>query len=59
METMQRAELDGPDAPDDARPEKESKRMVDLEKLAQMSLEALLYYVLVGEGRTGSGPVEG
>ena len=59
MQTIQRTELDGPDTPDDARPGKESKRMVDVEKLAQMSLEALLYYVLVGEGRTGNEPVEG
>ena len=33
--------------------------MVDVEKLAQMSLEALLYYVLVGEGRSRNEPVEG
>ena len=56
METMQRME---PDAPADARPEKESKGMVNLEKLAQMSLESLLYYVLAGEGRTKEAPVEG
>ena len=56
METMQRVKLDGPD---DARPERESKRMVDLEKLAAMSLESLLYYVLVGEGRNGNEAVEG
>ena len=56
METTMRTELD---VPDNARPEKESKRIVDLEKLAQMSLESLLYYVLVGEGRTKDAPVEG
>ena len=56
METTKRME---PDVPDAARPEKESKRVVDLEKVAQMSLESLLYYVLVGEGRTKEAPVEG
>lgn len=56
METMQRSE---PGAPVDVRPEKESKGMVDMEKLAQMSLESLLYYVLVGDGRKRSEPVEG
>lgn len=48
-----------PGALDDARPEGESKKMVDLEKLAGMSLESLLYYVLVGEGRTWIEPVKG
>ena len=48
-----------PGAPDDAGSEKESKRMVDLETLAEMSLESLLYYVLVGDGRARKEPVEG
>ena len=56
METMQSME---PGVQEDARPEKESKRMVDLETLAQMSLESLLYYVLVGERRTEAAAVEG
>jgi hypothetical protein len=48
-----------PGVPEDVRPEKESQRTVDLEELAQMSLESLLYYVLVGEGRVKNAPVEG
>jgi len=32
--------------------EKEGRRMMNLEELAGMSLESLLYYVLAGEGRT-------
>jgi hypothetical protein len=32
-------------------PGKEQKGMMDYETLAQMPLESLLYYVLVGEGR--------
>ena len=32
-------------------PEEEQKGMMDYEKLAEMPLESLLYYVLVGEGR--------
>ena len=34
-----------------AQPEKEQQRMMDYETLAQMPLESLLYYVLVGAGR--------
>jgi hypothetical protein len=30
---------------------RETKREIDLEALARMSLQALLYYVLFGEGR--------
>ena len=56
VETMQRAELDGAVEPEDAR---ESGKSMDLEKLAEMSLESLLYYVLVGEGRRSIEPVEG
>jgi hypothetical protein len=56
---MEAMEMTEPGVVEDARPEKESKRMVDLEKLAQMSLESLLYYVLVGEGRTRNESVEG
>ena len=56
METMQMVE---PGLQEVGRPEKEPKRMMDLEKVAQMSLESLLYYVLVGDGRTGNEPVEG
>ena len=33
--------------------------MMDCEELAQMPLESLLYYVLVGEGRKRSEPAEG
>jgi len=42
-----------------AQPEREHPRMMDLEALAQMPLESLLYYVLVGEGRKKSEPVGG
>lgn len=34
-----------------AQLEKERTRMMDLEALAKMPLESLLYYVLVGDGR--------
>jgi hypothetical protein len=55
METMQSMERG---VLEEARPEKESRRMVDLETLAKMSLESLLYYVLVGEGRTKAAAIE-
>jgi hypothetical protein len=55
METMPRTELD---RPGDVRPQGESK-MMDLEKVTGMSLESLLYYVLVGEGRVGKEPIGG
>jgi hypothetical protein len=48
METMEMTE---PGLVENARRGEESKEMVDLEKVAGMSLESLLYYVLVGEGR--------
>jgi hypothetical protein len=32
---------------------------MDFEKLAEMPLESLLYYVLVGDGRKRSKPAEG
>jgi hypothetical protein len=39
--------------PDDVRREKEGRGMANLDALAEMSLESLLYYVLVGDGRAG------
>ena len=48
-----------PGVSEDVRPEKESRKMVDLKELAEMSLESLLYYVLVGNGRIRNAPVEG
>jgi hypothetical protein len=56
METMEMTE---PGLVENARRGEESKEMVDLEKLAGMSLESLLYYVLVGEGRAGKEPIGG
>lgn len=41
----------------DARPVEEQR--MDCEKLAEMPLESLLYYILVGEGRKRSEPAEG
>jgi hypothetical protein len=41
------------------RPEEEQKGMKSREELAQMSLESLLYYVLVGEGRKRTEAAEG
>jgi hypothetical protein len=40
-------------------PGREQRKMKDVEELARMPLESLLYYVLVGEGRKGSEPVGG
>jgi hypothetical protein len=56
METMLMTE---PGVSEDVQPEKESTKMVDLKQLAEMPLESLLYYVLVGDGRTTNAPVEG
>ncbi|HEY4379691.1 MAG TPA: hypothetical protein VGN01_05055 [Acidobacteriaceae bacterium] len=53
MDTVQEIE---PEVADAMRSEKESKRMFDLEKVADMSLESLLYYVLAGEGRKENTP---
>jgi hypothetical protein len=39
-----------PEAPE-VGPAKEQEPMMDFEALEKMSLESLLYYVLVGEGR--------
>ena len=48
-----------PGVSEDVQPEKESTKMVDLKELEEMSLESLLYYVLVGGGRPRNVPVEG
>ena len=42
----------------DAQPEEE-QRMLDYEKLAEMPLESLLYYILVGERRKRRAAAEG
>ena len=42
-----------------AQPVEEPRRMMDYERLAEMPLESLLYYILVGEGRRRSEPTEG
>ncbi|MGA1980998.1 MAG: hypothetical protein ABSG84_00885 [Acidobacteriaceae bacterium] len=48
-------ELDAPGA----QHAEENQRMMNYETLEKMPLESLLYYVLVGEGRKISKPVEG
>lgn len=49
------AESDGPVV----GPAKERRGTMDYDALAQMPLESLLYYVLVGEGRKRNEPAEG
>lgn len=50
METTQRADESAPGENFAARVEGEPRRMAEVEMLTRMSLEQLLYYVLVGDG---------
>jgi hypothetical protein len=51
METTQMPDEPAPGEDFAARVEAEPRRMVEVEMLTRMSLEELLYYVLVGDGR--------
>ena len=51
MQTTQRPEASAPGVRPAARAEGEPASMAHFQMLQQMSLEELLYYVLVGDGR--------